>query len=396
MRTQAAHSLCQRASFGGPGMAEAARALHARAKADRTCIRGDLRKAAYMSVTPRGAHQGSPYEYVIRSTQETVGSFLIDQPKYDSPLFAGGKLGDVLAKASQCPGLRTPILVDWPGLGETGVGRQSKVTVDWKKLMKEAQDTPPGVVRAPHRMNVSIIDVLWETLASVSEDDRPVGVALLGSMLVVSTVDKLAQHGPQIAKAGADRKASRSIPMRDMQASVGDIFQFVSEVSGIRVAADWPALAKAGIGKNEEVSLAFKADLRTSDAVWAVLIQAGGFGKVGCEARDGKLIVGAAKAPPKPPAPRPAPVVTAPPITTPPPDPAPPTTPKPDAAARPHEAPQDGSAAEEHARRRLQLARTYAANKLTDKARAILKSIIKHYPDTDAAKQARKELAALQ
>lgn len=388
VRMAAAIGLWQRASLNGPGVAEVMHDLHATARADRTAVREFLRQAAFLSVSSSSRNHSEAYRRLTEATRETAGSFLIDQPRYESPLFADGKLGDVLAKAAKCPGLRTPIVVDWAGLAETGISPGSKVRVDWAKLAKQSQspDRPGG-------MRVTVVDVLWETLNSVSTEEKPVGAALLGEILVVSTLDRLVRYGPQIAEAPANAKAKGRISIHLTGVPISGVFQFLQAASGLAVVPDWPVLEKAGIRKGMEISIPVR-DMRVIDAAWTVVIQVGGFTKVGCEVRDGKLIIGVAKAKPKPAvaAPSPTPEKTTPPTTTPParPEPRakPVTTPPPDV-------PQEPAPDEQSARRKLQLARTYAANKLTDKAKAILESIIKNYPDTEAAKQARQDLKTL-
>ena len=394
----AAQALSCRVRWRGPGVDKAVRPLQAAARADNTPDRQVLRDAAFLSISkaPGGAAVSRTefWNHMRHAANiPEVQKFLVDAPDYSSPLFAGGTLKDVLAHVKKCPNLRSVILVDWPGLAEAGVKPSSKVVVNWRQLSRASLRPAGQGASAPPESNTiraSVPDVLWETLASVSKDDRPVTVAMLGNLLVVSTLDKLIRQGPRIAGIKQGQKDNRVLPIPSFKVSVAQLFQFLGEVSGLRVRVDWPALEKAGVGKNEEVDLSGdkRRTIRISDVAWAVLIEAGGLGKTMCELRDGRLIIGAVPVqdeatdltpgssrptkarPNKMPTPRS-------------PNPQPPVKPR----------PEDSS--EQKAQRKLRLARTCAANKLTDKAGSILRSIIKDYPDTAAAKEARKELEAL-
>jgi hypothetical protein len=64
-------------------------------------------------------------------------------------------------------------------------------------------------------------------------------------------------------------------------------------------------------------------------------------------------------------------------------------------ARAPGSAPAEAASSEEEAHKKLLLARTYIANKMTSQARAMLRSIIRLYPNTRSAGEAEQELKKL-
>lgn len=196
-------------------------------------------------------------------------------------------------------------------------------------------------------------------------------------------------------KGSFGRYAERRLPISDALQVLRD--------RGVRpMLVDWEALAKAGVRPDTVVTMSSGPNRLVRDVLASLLGQVGA-GEVmwGVTAKEDFVISTKAEIGKR--AHRLAAWVLSPyppPISV----PAAPAAPKPPAPARPEPAASRPAAtapartpeAERRAQSRLRVARGFLQNRMTDKARAILTEIVRKYPGTEAARQAKAELEAIQ
>jgi hypothetical protein len=130
--------------------------------------------------------------------------------------------------------------------------------VDWRRLEAAKVDRNAPTTVKLH--DIKFADALAKILDQVGGKDHKVTYAASEGVLVISTpagLDAFAATGP--AAGGADPKTKavldRKLPgMKFDGVALADVLDFLKDVSGTPIDADWKALAAAGVDRNSPVT----------------------------------------------------------------------------------------------------------------------------------------------
>ena len=163
--------------------------------------------------------------------------------------FTGQALADVIDFLRDVSGAN--IVVNWHALEPAGISKETPVKLQAK--------------------DVKLRDALKQILDQVGTDKGKAEFTIRHGVLVISTVPDPAHPRAAVTVAKLPPGLDRNLPEVNFNGqALSDVFDFLGDVSGSRINANWTSLAAAGISKDSPVVLRVK-DLKYPTALRLVL-----------------------------------------------------------------------------------------------------------------------------
>ena len=187
----------------------------------------------------------------VRAEERDIDERVIVQIDRNLPeiRFTGQELADVIDFLRDVGGVN--IFVNWRALESAGISKTTPVKLQLK--------------------NVKLRNALKQILDPLGTDKGKAEFTIRDGVLVISTVPDPAHPRAAVTVAKLPSNLDRNLPEVNFNGqALSDVFDFLSDVSGSKINADWKSLEAAGISKNSPVVLRLQ-DLKYPTALRLVM-----------------------------------------------------------------------------------------------------------------------------